>query len=108
MRTIVRWVFWACMLVLPTSFIGLGLYYLAVSPTKDDFYVGAVGATTAVVMAADMVIALTGVLAFCWLLVAGEGSRKALSVCAGLAAIATAAAYGIAMQILRSGFSVEG
>lgn len=106
--TVVRWVFWICVLVLPTSFIGLGLYYLTVSPTKDDFYVGAVGANTGAVLLVDGIVGLIGLLAFCWLLIAGEESRKALWVTAGLSAIAIAATYGIAMQILRLGFRIDG
>jgi hypothetical protein len=105
---VVRGVFWICVLLLPASFIGLGLYYLAVSPTRDDFYVGAVGANTGAVLLVDGVIASIGLLAFCGLLIAGEEGRKALWITVGLSAIAVAATYGIAMQILRLGFSIDG
>ena len=103
-----RWAFFLPAILLPASFVGLSLYYLIAMPNKDAFFVGPVGALTGVVLLLDGLVACVGLAGFCSLFIASPADRRALWIVAALSAIATAAAYGMAMQILRLGYKAIG
>ena len=92
---------------LPASFIGLALYYAAIVPTKDDFFVGRVGVATGAVLLGDAVIGVIGLVGFfCMVWSAAEMRRETFFI-AVLSVLATAATYGLAMQVLRLGYRLH-
>lgn len=102
-----RWLFLLPAILLPASFIGLALYYLAVTPTKDDFFVGPAGVITGGVLLLDVLIGAAGLTGFLHLLWVSPGQRRELCIMAALSIVASAAAYGLAMQILRYGYRIH-
>jgi hypothetical protein len=102
-----RWLFLVPATLLPASFIGLALYYLVTTPTKDDFYVGPAGVTTGVVLLIDALLCVAGLAGFLYDLCAAPMERRRLWLIAGLSALASAAAYGLAMQVLRFGYRLH-
>ncbi|MDM0075083.1 hypothetical protein QTH90_11865 [Variovorax sp. J2P1-59] len=93
---------------LPSSLVGLSLYYLIARPTKDDFFVGPVGLFTGIVLMIDAVIALIGLFGFCYLHFASPTDRRQHWAIAALSITASAAAYGIAMHILSLCYKMVG
>lgn len=104
--TIARWGFLLPAILLPASFLGLSLYYLVVTPSKDDFFVGPVGALTGTLLLIDGILALIGLAAFCYLLLFSPTERRALWIIVAFSAVAMAATYSMAMQVLRMGYGV--
>jgi len=87
--------------LIPGSFIGLALYYIAVRPTKNDFFVGPVGFYTALVLLLDLAIGIAGLAGFLHLLWVSPTERSKACLIAGLAFVALVGTYGLSMQILR-------
>ncbi|MCA3193345.1 MULTISPECIES: hypothetical protein [unclassified Cupriavidus] len=100
-----KWLFLASAVSLPASFAGLALYYLMVSPTRNNFFVGPAGAYTAVVLLLDALVAVTGLAAFVRLLWASSGQRFMICAIATISLITSVALHALAMQILESGFN---
>lgn len=87
--------------LIPASFIGLALYYIAVRPTKNDFFVGPVGFYTGVVLLLDLFIGFSGLVGFLHLLWTTPADRSKACIIAGLFLVALVGTYGLSMQILR-------
>ncbi|MCA3183604.1 hypothetical protein [Cupriavidus sp.] len=96
-----RILFLLAVTLIPASFIGLALYYIAVRPTKNDFFVGPVGLYTAVVLLLDLLIGIAGLVGFVHLLWVSPAERGKAWLIAGLFLVALVGTYGLAMQILR-------
>ncbi len=92
---------------LPASFLGLALYYLVTAPTKDDFFAGAAGVTTGVILLFDAVLGVAGLAGLLYGLWTASAERRALCTIAALSLLASAAAYGVAMQVLRYGYRLQ-
>ncbi len=102
-----RWLFLLPAVLMPASFLGLTLYYLAATPTKDDFFVGPVGVFTAGILLVDVAIGAVGLVGFLrWLWVSPD-QRRDICIIAVLSVVATVAAYGLAMRILRIGYQPQ-
>ncbi len=102
-----RWLFLLPAVLLPASFVGLALYYLVTTPTQDDFFVGPAGAATGVVLLLDVLLGVVGLAGFLYCLWTAPVERRELWLIAGLSTLASAAAYGLAMHILRFGYRLH-
>ncbi|WP_019451004.1 hypothetical protein [Cupriavidus sp. BIS7] len=101
---VARWLFLLPATLLPASFVGLALYYLVTVPTKDDFFVGPAGALTGTVLLFDAVLGALAFAGFLYSLWIAPAERRELCIMATLSVLASAAAYGLAMQVLRYGY----
>ncbi|MHA7680028.1 hypothetical protein [Cupriavidus sp. PET2-C1] len=85
-----------------------GALLLNRGPTRDDVFNGPVGAHTAAVLLFDEVAGVVGLAGFCYMQIANPAARRYLWAIAALRDVAIFALWGIAMRILREGYSVHG
>ncbi|WP_444633184.1 hypothetical protein [Cupriavidus oxalaticus] len=102
---VLRWLFLLPSVLLPGSLIGLSLFHVMASPTRDDMFVGYAGVVSAAVLLVDLGLAMVWLGALGYLLWASPIQRGSLLTVAGTTILAFVASYALDTWVIRVMFS---